>query len=317
MRRFLIKAACLALLGILSTPAFAQKIIIISDINGSYGSTEYHSRVSTAVEEIIRLGPDLVISAGDMVAGQKQPLLDQQQLDRMWASFNRVVTDPLEGAGIDFIITPGNHDGSAYREFELEQVRFQAQWHGRRPELSLLQGSDWPRRYALWLGKVLIITIDGTRPGGLQDADLNLLRDTLAREGSNAQYILVVSHLPMWPFAQGREKEIITDPALAALLAQHKVNFFISGHHHVYYPGIDDDGVGHLSVGPLGGNARKIVGQSNREPFSFAVLEFSDSGYRISARKAPRFAQDVPLTSLPESIKGRTGSLQRFDLGEK
>jgi len=317
MRSSLIRFTCLLLLSALGSPAFAQKIVIISDINGSYGSTEYHSRVSAAVEEIIQLEPDLVISAGDMVAGQKQPLLDQQHLDQMWASFNRVVADPFNEAGIDFIVTPGNHDGSAYEEFEIEQKRYQAQWNERLPDLSLLDGSDWPHRYALWLGKVLIITIDGTRPGRLQETDLNLLRATLEREGPKAQSILVVSHLPMWPFAQGREKEIITDPALTALLARHQVDYFISGHHHVYYPGKDDNGVGHLGVGPLGGNARKIVGQSTREPFSFAVLEFCDSGYRISARKAPGFVEDVPLTSLPVSIKGQTGSLQRLDLSEE
>jgi len=317
MRSSLIQFTCLLLLSVLGSPAFAQKIIIISDINGSYGSTQYHSRVSAAVEEIIKLEPDLVISAGDMVAGQKQPLLDQQHLDRMWASFNRVVADPLAEAGIDFIVTPGNHDGSAFREFELEQKQFQAQWKDRRPDLSLLQGSDWPRRYALWLDNVLIITIDGTRPGRLQETDLILLRATLEREGPKAQSILVVSHLPMWPFAQGREKEIITDTALTALLAQHQVDYFISGHHHVYYPGKDGNGVGHLGVGPLGGNARKIVGQSTREPFSFAVLEFCDSGYRISARKAPGFVEDVQLTSLPESINGQQGSLIRFDLSDQ
>ena len=314
MRSALITGICLALLGILSAPAFAQKIVIISDINGSYGSTEYNSRVSDAVEAIIKLNPELVISAGDMVAGQKQPLLDQEHLDRMWASFNQVVTDPLAEAGINFIVTPGNHDGSGFREFKLEQKQFQAQWNDRRPDLSLLEGSDWPRRYALWLDKVLIITIDGTRPGRLQDADMELLRDTLEREGGKAQSIIVVSHLPMWPFAQGREKEIITDPELPGLLSHYGVDFFISGHHHVYYPGVDDSGVVHLGVGPLGGNTRKIVGRSDREPFSFAVLELCESGYWISSRKAPGFVEEIPLTSLPASINGQRGSLIRIDL---
>ena len=317
MRSSLIQFPCLLLLSALCSPAFAQKIVIISDINGSYGSTEYNSRVGAAVKEIVNLDPDLVISAGDLVAGQKQPMLDQGHLDQMWATFNRVVANPLDEAGIDFIVTPGNHDGSAFEEFEIEQKRFQVQWKERLPDLSLLEGSDWPRRYALWLDNILIITIDGTLPGRLQEADLNLLRATLESEGPKAHSILVVSHLPMWPFAQGREKEIITDPALTSLLAQHKVDYFISGHHHVYYPGKDDNGVGHLGVGALGGNARKIVGQSIREPFSFAVLEFCDSGYRVSTRTAPGFVEDVPLTSLPMSIKGQMGSLQRLDLSEE
>jgi len=304
------------LLVFFSTSVFAEKIVIISDINGSYGSTTYHKRVSKAVEAIIELQPDLVIGAGDMVAGQKQPLLDQAHLDRMWASFNLVVGGPLKKSGIDFIISPGNHDASAFPKFGLERERFKAQWKNRLPGAPLLDGSDWPRRYALWLGEILIISIDGTRPGRLQKADLELLRTTLKREGSRAQSILVVSHLPQWPLAQGREKDIITDPALTALLAQHEVDFFISGHHHVFYPGIDNSGVKHLAVGPLGGNARKFVGQTGREPFSFVILDTCAGGYRIYAKKAPGFTEEISFSSLPERIKGEGGFLQRLELSD-
>jgi predicted phosphodiesterase len=304
----------LALLVIFSAPVFAEKIVIISDINGSYGSTTYHARVSKAVKAIIELKPGLVIGAGDMVAGQKQPLLDRAHLDRMWASFNSTVADPLKESGIDFIISPGNHDGSALPGFDLEQERFIAQWKNRQPGLPLLEGSDWPARYALWFGKTLIISIDGTRPGRLQQADLDLLQTILKREGSNAQTIMVVSHLPQWSFAQGRENDIITDPALTDLLSRYEVDFFISGHHHVFYPGIDDNGVGHLAVGPLGGNVRKFIGQSYREPFSFVVLDACMTDYRISAMKAPGFTEEISWPGLPPVVTGKRGRLQRVDL---
>jgi len=304
----------LLLLLLLSSPVLAQKIVVISDINGRYGSTEYSPRVAKAVQTILELKPDLVIGAGDMVAGQKQPLLDQSRLDDMWAAFNQTVADPLKQAGIEFLISPGNHDASALPGFELEQERFNAQWLNRLPGLRPLEGSEWPRRYALWLGKTLIISIDGTRPGRLQQADLNLLRATLKRESSKAQSIIVVSHLPQWPFARGREKDIITDPELTDLLTRYDVDFFISGHHHVFYPGVDDHGVNHLAVGPLGGNARKFVGQSTREPFSFLVLDISIDGFSVSAFRSPDFQQEISLTGLPAKIKGSDGFLTRLDL---
>lgn len=302
------------LLMLLSSPVLAQTIVIISDINGRYGSTEYSPRVTKAVQTIIDLKPDLVIGAGDMVAGQKQPLLDQSRLDSMWAAFNQTVAEPLKQTGIEFLISPGNHDGSALPGFELEQERFKAQWLNRQPGLQLLKGSEWPVRYALWLDKTLIISIDGTRPGRLQQADLDLLRATLMRESSKAQSIIVVSHLPQWSFARGRERDIITDPELTALLARYQVDFFISGHHHVFYPGVDDHGVKHLAVGPLGGNARKFVGQSTREPFSFVVLDINETEFNISAKRTPDFQREVSLTGLPEKIKGADGFLTRLDL---
>ena len=299
-----------------SSPVLAQKIVVISDINGRYGSTEYSPRVTRAIQVIIDMKPDIVIGAGDMVAGQMQPLLDQTRLDDMWNSFNQLVADPLKQAGIRFVISPGNHDGSALPGFELERERFNAQWSNRQPDQPLLEGSDWPRRYAFWLDKTLIISIDGTRPGRLQDADLSLLRNTLERESAKAESIIIVSHLPQWPFAQGRERDIIADTGLTALLSKYEVDFFISGHHHVFYPGIDDNGVRHLSVGPLGGNARKFVGQSTREPFSFVVIDTCEAGFSLSARAAPEFGQEISLPSLPIKIPGANGFLKRLDLSE-
>ena len=37
------------------------KIVVISDINGGYGRTDYHRRVPDAIEQIIALKPDLVL----------------------------------------------------------------------------------------------------------------------------------------------------------------------------------------------------------------------------------------------------------------
>jgi len=43
----------------------------------------------------------------------------------------------------------------------------------------------------------------------------------------------------MWPLTKGRENEILDDPALLALLYQHGVDVYASGHHHAFYAGMD------------------------------------------------------------------------------
>ncbi len=124
-----------ALLLHVSLPASSEVslIVVISDINGRYGSTGYHQRVSGAVERIIAMKPDLVISTGDMVAGQRpSPKLQRAELETMWRNFHSFVRQPLEQAGIPVLMTPGNHDASVYPGFELERETY-TDYHADHP----------------------------------------------------------------------------------------------------------------------------------------------------------------------------------------
>ena len=290
-----------------------ETVVLISDLNGRYGSNSYDERVSVAIGAVNRLGPDLVICTGDMVAGQKQPGLDEDRLDQMWRGFNLAVTDPLGRHGIPLLVTPGNHDGSGFPEFALERQRFDIQWASRQPEVELLAGSEWPRRYAARIGAGLLVAFDGTVPGALAGSELRFVEQMLNNYSPGAGATIVFSHLPMWPLTKGREHEILDDPALLALLHRHGVDIYASGHHHAFFAGTDDAGMVHLGVGALGGNARAYSGEKQRQPFSFAILTLTNGSVNIEARAAPDFAENMPLTDLPATIKGPLGVLRRID----
>ena len=260
-----LKLSGLFLLLLLAGAAQAgQRVVLIADLNGRYGSTSYSPRVTAAMEVITGLQPELVISAGDMVAGQQQPRLDADWLDRMWAGFNSAVTEPLQRAGIPLAVTVGNHDGSAFPGFELEQERFQAQWQQRVPELSFLPGSEWPWRYGARIGGLLLLAFDGTMPGAVSAGERGFVEGMLQRYSGDAEATIVVSHLPMWPLASGREHETLNDAAFLELLHRHGVDVYASGHHHAYFAGLDEAGMLHLAVGALGGNARAYSGRAAR-----------------------------------------------------
>ncbi|MGR8922034.1 MAG: metallophosphoesterase family protein [Gammaproteobacteria bacterium] len=301
----------LALL-LVSGPVAAQTIAFISDLNGRYGSSSYDERIEGAVEALARIGPDLVISTGDMVAGQKTRL-DGEDLDRMWAAFDLVVTGPLAHAGLPLLVTPGNHDGSGYPEFAVERRRFEAQWRDRWPELELLPGSEWPTRYAARAGDLLLLAFDGTRSGALPESERAFIATMLERHGAAAAVTVVFGHLPMWPLARGRESQILDDPALLDLLHRHGVDVYASGHHHVFYPGVDSAGMLHLSVGALGGNARSFSGHWKTEPHSLALLRVADGALQASAQAAPGYEAPVPAQGLPGSVTGPLGVLRRAD----
>lgn len=130
-----------------------RRAVVISDFNGSYGSVKYGAQVHTAIKKVIDLSPDVVISTGDMVAGQKGGL-DYQA---MWDAFNQAVTIPLLNKSIPFAITVGNHDGSGYSQYWLERDFFVKQWNRYKADLNYLDDSNYPIFYSFEQNDMLFI----------------------------------------------------------------------------------------------------------------------------------------------------------------
>lgn len=296
-----------------AAPALAEglRIAVISDLNGSYGSTVYDADVRNAVERIIALKPDLVVSTGDMVAGQKtRPHLGGAQVAAMWAAFHATVTKPLTEAGIPVLPTPGNHDASAYAGFDLERKAYDRTWTEHDPDITILDGERYPFRYAVERGGVLLISLDITTVGALPVEEVEWLDQVLREEAPRHRATVVFSHLPLFAFAQGRETEIADDPDLETVLRQHGVDLYLTGHHHAYYPGVVD---GLLAIGQacLGSGARRLIGEQHISPKAFVLVEIGeDGGIDERAYSAPAFTDAIPLASLPKAI----GRLVRRDL---
>jgi len=216
----------------------ALKIVVISDLNGSYGSAKYHKDFPEAISRIAKINPDLVISTGDMVAGQRnKPLLKRKQLESMWAAFHHNVSNPLADAQLPFAVTAGNHDGSAGKKFSLERLIYHEQWSKRQPNVQFEDNTHYPFYYAFSLKNVLFISLDATLVGHLPAEQKDWLTKLLTAAEGQYRHKIVYSHLPLWPFAQNREKEILGDHELEEILKEHDVKLYLSGHHHAFYPG--------------------------------------------------------------------------------
>jgi len=312
-----LRAATLALLVAL-LPALAAaatlRVAVISDLNGSYGSTRYEAGVAPTIERLVALRPDLVISTGDMVAGQRlHPPLGRAQVTDMWSAFHAQVTDPLAAAGIPLAATPGNHDASAYSGFALERTIYREQWEGRIRGLQFVDRGDYPFHYAFAMGNVLFVSLDATRVGALDAPQRRWLETLLQREGAKYRHRVAFSHLPIYPFAQGRETEVTADHELEHLLQRHGVELYLSGHHHAFYPGFHG-GVRHVGQACLGAGPRRLIGDTQRSGRAVTWIEFGDDGVTISARLAPQLDQRIDPAKLPESIHSRYGTLVRDDL---
>jgi len=306
----------LALLLLLPLAAGADptlRVAVISDLNGSYGSTRYDADVDRAIERIIQLRPELVISTGDMVAGQRRPHLTGAVIEEMWSAFHEHVSEPLRQAGIPLAITPGNHDASAYAGFSIERQIFQAQWKSRPPDVRFIDDDAYPFYYAFTVGQTLFISLDATVVGKLPDRQMRWLHSLLSRHGDNYSRRVVFSHLPLWPLARGREREYIGDPGLQTLLADEDVELYLSGHHHAFYPA-DHHGIAFVGQACLGAGPRPLIGTGPRSSRSFTILEFGSDKILVSAYRAPHFDDVIDWATLPESVRSPAAELLRADL---
>lgn len=294
--------------------AFAVRIAVISDLNSSYGSVTYGPTVDRAVKAIIDQKPALVISTGDMVAGQQlSPLLRSSSVEAMWAGFHQHVTDPITGAGIPLAVTPGNHDASVYTRFWRERLIYREQWETRRPALDFVDATYYPFHYAFAVDDILFVSLDVTRPGELEPEQMKWLSDLLAQHGDRYGFSVVFSHLPLWPFAKGRETEVIGDPKLEALLAEAGIDLYLSGHHHTFYPGFKS-GIAYLSQSCLGSGLRRLIGSDKPSQRILTLIDIEHGEAEVTALTGQQFDQVIDVGHLPTGIRFAQGEMTRLDL---
>lgn len=287
----------LALFLLTSSLANAGPLALIADLNGRYGSVDYHSRVSEAVAAIIALEPEAVVIAGDMIAGQANPPLTGPQLTEMWASFDRLIYEPLHRHGIQVLAVPGNHDASVYPAYSHERRAYANYWNSRVPG-QLLGDSRFPWYYAVELEAGILVGLDVTAPEPLSPEQEEFLAHHRKAAVASKKTLLVVTHLPKYPVANGREREVFTsttDPSHGEV--------WIAGHHHAFYLGVTPGGGLQLSLPPLGGNLRTWLGGNRQGPFGFVSFA---PGSLVALHAWPGFDSLTPQDG-PESI----GALHR------
>jgi hypothetical protein len=309
-----------------AVPAAAPlRVVVISDLNGAYGSTEYEPRVHRTVRRIVEdWRPDLVIAAGDLIAGQ-QPSLPDSTVAAMWSAFDTAVGRPLRDAAIPFAPTIGNHDGSRYpahardRRFALDYWTTPA----HTPALDFVDAEDFPFNYAFRMGDLFVLVWDASNEEIARlPAQLEWIEATLSSpEARRAATRIVLGHLPLHAVAEGRDRpgEVLAEPdSLRAILEKHDVRMYVSGHHHAYYPG-RRGALEMLHTGALGQGARPLIGSSEAPYSTVTTLEIAPAGgpiglstYRLS--EDGEMLSDLPLPALPERVDGFNGPVIRRDL---
>ncbi|NER82432.1 MAG: metallophosphoesterase [Leptolyngbya sp. SIO1D8] len=242
------------------------RMVVMSDLNGVYGSTDYDPDVDKGMALIPFWNPDLVVCSGDMVAGQDLTLTSNQ-IQAMWQAFDEHVAAPLREAGLPYGFTMGNHDASSalgindnhlfQQERDLAAAYWQTPTHD--PGVEFIDRFEFPFYYTFRYGDAFFMAWDGSS-SHIPEDKLAWVEQTLASDAAqNARIRILLGHLPLYSVAVGRnEPGEVMDNAdqLRAMLAKYNVHTYISGHHHAYYPGHRGD-LQMLHMGILGSATSK------------------------------------------------------------
>lgn len=290
------------------------RIAVISDLNGPYGTLDYAWHVDSTVARVIREQPDIVIVAGDMIAGQDRRLPDDR-FAQMWEVFYDRVGKPFQDAGIPFGFTIGNHDGSPSDPFTRERVAAREYWGNpaHDPLLDIVDKGDYPFYFSYRANDVFIITWDASS-ANITESTLSWVKEQLqSEEAQQASYRIMLGHLPLYGAAVGRNRygEMLRNPdELHEVMQRYNVDMYVSGHHHAYYPG-HKGGVDLLQTGALGGGPRPLL-QFGADPRkSWSMLEISDK-VTLTTWDADTH-ELIDNKELPRYLHGLTGFTVRRD----
>lgn len=177
-----------------------------------------------AVDKLVQLQPEFVLSVGDLIGGYA---LDPAETEAEWDAMEAII-DRLP---MKFYYVPGNHDISNATMLEV--------WRKRR-------GDPW---YSFIHGRVLFLVLhtEDIVRGGIGPDQAEFARRTLAAH-ADVRWTLVFMHRPLWFEAERQGYD-----AIEAALAGRNYTVF-SGHHHAYLKG-ERQGMVHYILATSGGKS--------------------------------------------------------------
>ena len=303
------------------------RLAVISDLNSAYGSVDYRSEVIKGIELLPAWQPDMVVCAGDMVAGQKLSL-SEDEVEAMWNAFDDKILSPIRAVGLPFALTVGNHDASSYQNngefvFVLDRKESEKYWNGHQSDtdLAFVEAEGFPFHYSFKQKDIFYLVWDASSatvpPEQVAWAD----RALSSPEAQRAKLRIVMGHLPMYAVSQKRDRpgEYLNQAdELRNLLIRHNVHTYISGHHHAYFPGksISEDGtLNMLHCGALGSGPKSLLATTNTPFQTLTILDiFLGDARTAYTTYNMNTLEVVDPQSLPRLIVSPNGKELRQDI---
>lgn len=292
------------------TNADGLKICVISDLNSSYGSTTYGEDVKAVISRLALIKPDIILCAGDMVAGQKASLTPKN-IEDMWSGFKTTVLNPINKLKIPFGFTVGNHDASP--SFVNDRAFAEQFWkeNAKATGLTFVDSTHYPFYYSYTKKNAFFISWDAAGAEIKQEVFDWVKAQLSGKIAGKAGLRILIGHLPLYAIVDSKNKpgEVNSAPETAlGFFKNHGVDLYISGHQHAYYPA-EKEGVRFLNMGCIGDGPRKLIGDTAAAARSYTMID-------VPVRNAKKFTyrtyttgdnELVEIESLPDSVIGFNG----------
>ncbi|MEM6450830.1 MAG: metallophosphoesterase [Cyanobacteria bacterium P01_D01_bin.105] len=303
------------------------RMAVISDLNSAYGSTNYRREVIEGIGLLPDWQPDIVLCAGDMVAGQSINL-SEREIEAMWEAFDAKVLSPIRAAGLPFALTIGNHDASSYQQngefiYVLDRNESEKYWNGHRSDtnLAFIEAEGFPFYYSFKQNDIFYLTWDASSANVPAEQLAWAERALASPEAQSAKLRIVMGHLPMYAVSQRRDRpgEYLNQAeALKNLLLRYNVHTYISGHHHAYFPGKstgDNGTLNMLHCGALGSGPKSLLATVKASFQTLTIMDiFLGETRSVYTTYNMNTMEVVDLQSLPRLIVGPNGRSLRQDV---
>lgn len=311
--------------GMVAPPRKDVRLVVISDLNSAYGSTDYDPEIDKAIALLPFWQPDLVVCSGDMVAGQN-PALTPEQINAMWQAFDAHVAAPLRQQKVPFGFTVGNHDASSalgvHDQFLFQQERDLASNYWANPAhgtgVNFIDRDQFPFFYTFEHQGIFFMAWDGSSSRIPADKMAWVEQALASDTAQQAKARILLSHLPLYGVAVGRDEpgEVMANAdQLRAMLERYNVHTYISGHHHAYYPA-HRGRLQLLHTGILGSGPRPLI-DSRLPPWKTLTVvdvDFSDPDLTTYTTYDMQTLRTIEYDDLPRFLAAHNGVVLRRDI---
>jgi len=300
------------------------RFVVFGDMHLGCSDSSLTEAQKKALDVVINeVKPAFVLQAGDLISIANK---DQSQstacLNTMYSKLKKEVIEPLNGAGILFFYSVGNHDGympGAYTS-QTSKDMHESFWSSQTNNGYTISGPGYGKYYSFDYGNSHFISLLAPGTFGLSNSNEQMVwlgADLENAKTIGAKHIFTFAHSPLsapntWWGTTTRipgRQFLESDRQFMSLLKTYNVEANFGAHWHIFK---DDytEGVRDVIAGMLGGHKATIEGENTPVPWTFTVIDVDGDKSNLYRIEWPFNTQSLPSAPVVDKSPAKVSAPQ-------